>query len=249
MNHASLIDGVRLAKVEKTIFPHNGVSDLITTPTDLIITEALFSQNGDFVDQRALSAQAAFVLLDQAHSAGVFFEDGRGVKRDWSTTAMTVTFGKAFGVGGACILCSAQIRELLINSARPFIFSTAPPPVVPAMVMESLKIVAKESWRREALWAMSSQVRAVLSEVDPTLQNTDEWGQRSPIIPVRLGAADRALRLSENMRQSGFETRAIRYPTVKVGEERIRISLSLSVSEDNALGMAKYLVELWKEFL
>lgn len=252
LNHASLIDGIRLAGVAKKIFPHNELRQVRTTARDLIVTESLFSQDGDFVDETALNNQAAFVVLDQAHAAGVFFEDGLGVKRDWSKTAMTVTFGKAFGVGGACVLCTPSVRDLLINSARSFIFSTAAPPVVPHLVMESLKIIRKDSWRREALWEVAEKARDVLSAIDPKLSKgaeRGEWARRSPIIPIRLGSADRALRFSENMRKSGFEVRAIRFPTVKVGEERIRVSLNLSVSRDNTLSMAEELVRLWTAFL
>lgn len=258
-NHASLIDGIRLSGRPKKIVPHNRWDGIETTEGDLIVSEGLFSMEGDFVDWSALVRTKGFIVLDQAHSAGLFFEDGRGIRLPWERAVSVVTFGKAFGVSGACVLGDTPVIDYLINNARSFIFSTAPSPVIPAMVLESVRILEKEPWRREALWERSRKVRLRLRPVvgDAGVPGTSDagsetagavWGTSSPIITVRIRGADRALRFCENMRKIGIDLRSIRYPTVRVGEERIRLTVSLNVSEDNTLLMADELVRQWKAF-
>jgi 8-amino-7-oxononanoate synthase len=158
--------------------------------------------------------------------------------------AVTVTFGKAFGVSGACVLCSKDMKEILINKARTFIFTTASPPCIPAMVSQALKIIERESWRREMLWERARRVRAILKadSVEPG------WAACSPIIAFPVSGARRALHFSQLLGKEGIDMRAIRYPTVAEGKERLRISLSLHVSEEDALRTARRVEELWRVF-
>lgn len=244
-NHASLIDGIRLSGISKVIVAHNQWQTVGGNADDCVVSEGLFSMEGDFVNFQDFQSRRGLYVLDEAHLAGVFFEKGAGFEVDWDRGVKVVTFGKGFGVSGACVLSSPSFREYLINTSRPFIFSTAPPPVVPAMVLESLAVVQKESWRREALWARSQMVRKILA---PLIGTAGGYEQYSPIISVRIPGADRALRFCESMRKIGVDLRAIRYPTVRVGEERVRISLGLAVSEENTRLMAEEFVKLWKAF-
>lgn len=263
-NHASLIDGVRLCGKPKQILPHLRWDTLDSSVGPLLaITETIFSMDGDGVNEADISAllenENVFLLLDEAHAAGVFGERGRGwIEKStlpWEKTAVTVTFGKAFGVGGAALLCSRAVKELMVNYGRAFIYTTAPSPVVPAMVEAALDVVDREGWRRELLWERGRKIREILEKANDIQkrfspfvvpQSAREW--QCPIVPFLIPGEENVLRFCQNMRESGFGVKAIRYPTVPRGSERVRISLSLAISEENTEAMAYRMVELWKGF-
>jgi 8-amino-7-oxononanoate synthase len=260
-NHASLIDAIRLSGTPKTIQPHQqwDVTPDLRRQSCLFITESLFSMDGDVADLPTLEKLTAsgdhFLLVDEAHAAGVFEEEGRGrvisSSTNWNQLAVTVTFGKAFGIAGAAILCSPEVKELVVNRARAFIYTTAPSPVVAAMVGASLDVVREESWRRRELWDRAREVRSFFHRSEITgYESGAGMGiePRSPILPVLIPGEDRALRFCETMRESGFELKAIRYPTVPRGTERVRISLNLEASRDATQRMAKEVVKRWKGF-
>lgn len=263
-NHASLIDAIALARKPKTIVAHQRWDDLpeeIRRQRLLLVAESLYSMDGDLVDAaklRALwDATDSFLVLDEAHAAGVLLADGSGVSRpwrDWSRMAVTVTFGKALGVAGAAILCTSAMKALLVNTARSFVYTTAPSPAVVAMVGAALDVCEDEAWRREELWERAVLVRNILREANgagfhPAPEpSPDVWQERSPIIPFLVPGSDNALRFSGNMRESGVEMRAIRYPTVPRGGERVRISLNLTADRDNTERMAREVVRRWMAF-
>lgn len=254
-NHASLVDGMRLTRLDKTIVPHSQWVELTkTVPKSLFVAESLYSMDGDVLDSasftKAVKAANGFALIDEAHAAGVFMESGRGlcekIGLEWDEHARTVCFGKAFGVQGAAILCSKPLKQLLVNRARTFIYSTAPSPVVVSMIQKSLEIVGSAKELRKELWERALIVRAALKDFLP--QSRSDWEARSPIIPVLVPGEEKALRLEQNMRQIGVDVRAIRYPTVQKGSERLRISLNLHVSRENVeLMKAALLSELKKK--
>lgn len=262
-NHASWIDGIRLSSAPKTIVPHcqwGGDVLEIKSRRPLFVSETLFSMDGDLADLSTLwerqHQSGAFLLLDEAHAAGVFPLDGRGLTslkaRDWSRQAIVVTFGKAFGVAGAAVLCSAKVRELLINRARSFIYSTAPTPSTVAMVGEAVDLVREASALRTELWRRSREVRARLSAAQ-TLQTTSEgylkdYALCSPIVPFFVRGEVSALSFCESMRRSGIDLRAIRYPTVARGSERIRISLHLGISWGETERIVSEVLKRWTEF-
>lgn len=251
-NHASLIDGIRLSKTACHVYEHGRPPAF--QDGDLVVSETLFSMDGDLVDLTSLLHQASskdvFVILDEAHAAGVIGPSGHGLsefeKVSWDRTALTVTFGKAFGAAGAAIVCSDSLKELLINEARSFIYTTAPSPAVAGALIESLKVVSSEGYRREKLWSLALQVNEIVGDLRCTPVSSF-WEARTPIIPVSVPSEALALRLAENMRESGIDVRAIRYPTVARGAERIRVSLNLNTSEKRTLEMARELVKLCRK--
>ncbi len=260
LNHASLIDAIRLTGKRKVIVPHGewaGVS--FPEKPVLVVSETLFSMDGDAVDPALLLGAAAcpsvFCHLDEAHAAGLFRETGQGwVEKagvDWDRCSFTVTFGKAFGASGAAILCAPWLKEWLINKGRSFIYSTAPAPAVLATVEAALSVLSEESWRREELWERSRSLRARLSKLpgQPIPPVSGLWESAVPIIPFRVSGEARILRFCESMRESGFALRPIRYPTVAKGQERIRLSLNLGVSQDNTEALAESLEIKWTAFL
>lgn len=257
-NHASLIDAIRLSRLPKTIVPHLAWDHAVSESGGLFVSESLFSMDGDLAPLATMletvRAHDGFALVDEAHAAGVFGEQGEGLlprSTDWHSVAKVVTFGKAFGIGGAAICGSRRFIDFVLNRARPFVFTTAPPPVVVGMIGEAVEVVREESWRRVELRERARWVRGCWKDLpgQPLPEPKSELEWESPIIPFRVSGADRVLRFCENVRESGLELKAIRSPTVAEGEERLRVSLNLRISRDNTETMARTLGSLWTEFL
>lgn len=262
--HASLIDGVRLCKTPRTVIPHQAWAAQLEVHAKtgfperpLLVAESLYSMDGDAVCEADLRAywekSGGFLILDEAHAAGIFDDSGLGISttwRDFSRMAVTVTFGKAFGVSGAAVLCSTTVKEVLVNSARSFIYTTAPSPWVAALVSASLDAMQQEgATRREELRSRARDMRSFFEENGLEIPRfTSTWDAESPIIPVVLGGNDRALRFAQVMRMFGWSLKAIRYPTVSKGAERIRISLNLDASQSETREFAQEVVRQWKAF-
>jgi 8-amino-7-oxononanoate synthase len=254
-SHASLIDGIRLSKKPKQVVPHNQWKSLSTPQCPLFVAESLYSMDGDFVDweglKTAVKASHGFLLLDEAHAAGVFDPTGRGFTasdRDWEKMAVVVTFGKAFGVAGGAVLSSPSVKALLINAARPFIYSTAPLPAQAAYVVAALEVMEAEGRaRRSQLWERSAWVRKQLQNAGVPVLGAEK-DRFSPIVAVPIAGNDRALRFSQTMRNLGWDLRAIRHPTVAKGSERIRVSVNLRATWEQTEKMVQELVEQWKVF-
>jgi 7-keto-8-aminopelargonate synthetase-like enzyme len=163
--------------------------------------------------------------------------------------AVLLTFGKAFGVAGGAVLCSTKIKDLLVNSSRAFIYTTAPPPALVSLVSASVDVMEAEGLeRRKELWRRSEWVTRTLREAGLPVTTAQEEGPWSPIVALPVAGNDRALRLSQTMRNLGWDLRAIRYPTVAKGSERLRISVNLQVSWEATQKMILELVEQWKAF-
>jgi 8-amino-7-oxononanoate synthase len=257
-NHASLVDAIRLTKKPRLVFPHGRWPTEADLPEGnlLYVAESLYSMSGSFLDlsvaRSRIQTGRSFLVLDEAHAAGVFDDTGRGLSagwRDWKSMAVLVTFGKAFGVAGGAVLCSKEIKELLINSARTFIYTTAPPPAVIALVSASIDVMEEDGpGRRKELWRRSEWAACTLRDAGLPVSSGQSGGPWSPIIALLVPGNDRALRLSQTMRNLGWDLRAIRYPTVAKGSERLRISVNLQVSWEETQKMIRELVEQWKAF-
>lgn len=234
-NHASLIDGVRLSRAEKIVFPHNDAAGLERLMREcagggqkFVVVESLFSMDGDeapLAEYAALCRKFdAALIVDEAHAVGIYGERGsglieaRGVASDVFVSVNTA--GKALGVGGAFVAGSGNAIEYLIQRGRPFVFSTAPPPALADALEASLEVIEKEPERRQRLLARAAELRSRLGVAGT-----------SQIIPVILGENERALTVARALQAAGFDVRAIRPPTVPEDSARLRISVNQGLSK------------------
>jgi 8-amino-7-oxononanoate synthase len=228
-NHASLIDGARLSRAKRVIFPHNDSVALAALMRDeacsgqrFIVTESLFSVDGDFAPVAEYAElcreTGAALIVDEAHAVGIYGERGHGLGEGVFVSINTA--GKALGVAGAFVAGPEWAIEFLVQRARPFIFSTAPPPAVAAALDASLDLIESEPQRRERLLELASYARRRLGVAGG-----------SQIIPVVLGSNERAMGVAETLQDEGFDVRAIRPPTVPEGTARLRISINVGLSE------------------
>ncbi|MGH8092091.1 MAG: 8-amino-7-oxononanoate synthase [Chthoniobacterales bacterium] len=239
--HASLIDGARLSGAILRVFPHNHLGKLEShlewarreypEARIVVVTESVFSMDGDRAPLRELvelkKRFQAFLLLDEAHAIGVLGPHGRGLAAELGLEseidAQMGTLSKSLGASGGYICGSRGLIDWLINRARSFIFSTAPPPALAATATAAVRFLASDEGeaRRKTLWRRIVQLRKLL----PMTKN--EFGQpAAAIIPWIVGDEERALDLARALQQEGFFVPAIRYPTVAKGAARLRITVS-----------------------
>ncbi|MBV8099247.1 MAG: 8-amino-7-oxononanoate synthase [Verrucomicrobia bacterium] len=237
--HASLIDGARLSGAEIRVYPHNRLQrlwELLDWAREkrrgakiLIITESIFSMDGDscplpeIVDLK--DEFGAALLLDEAHAIGVLGPNGAGLAAEFGLIDRVEihlgTLSKAIGSSGGFIAGPSSLIDLLINRARTFIYSTAPPPAVIAAAIEGLDIIASGTGDhlRAALWRNYEELSLKLKRPKPE-------GKRSGIVPIIVGAEEQALSFSEDLMERGFLVPAVRFPTVPRGSARLRVTLS-----------------------
>jgi 8-amino-7-oxononanoate synthase len=235
-NHASLFDGCRLSRADVRVYPHadaQALDELLAKSNSyrrrLIVTDSLFSMDGDFAPMVDLveiaEKRSAMLLVDEAHATGVFGEHGTGVCERFGVEHRVPirigTISKALGGIGGFVVGSRKLIEWLVNRARPYIFSTASPAAISAAAMAALEIVRDEPERRIELLAMADYVRQELLDRGWRLGPST-----SQILPVIVGETEKALALSEKLREKGLFVPAIRPPTVPDGESCLRISLS-----------------------
>lgn len=223
-NHASLIDGIRLARVGRTIYAH-GMLPQQTAPT-LAISESLFGMDGDLVDPSVLLAKlhpGGVLLLDEAHALGIVGPGGAGTAQALADPRVVVmgTLSKALGTLGGFIAGPASVVELLVNRARAFIFDTALPPAIALASRIALMLARKADDRRERLRANVGRLRAGLEQMGLPQPGDD----CAPIVPLVLESEARALEVSRRLYERGIVAPAIRPPTVPPGTSRLRFSL------------------------
>jgi 8-amino-7-oxononanoate synthase len=242
-NHASLIDGIRLSRAKKIVFPHcdlNFLEDALRREPcagkRLIVVESVFSMEGDhapLADLIELCEQFdAYLVVDEAHSIGVEGIEGRGsissLERNDRVLATVNPCGKALASMGAFVVGSQILREFLINHARTFIFSTALPPYCAAHVCEALALARQADAERTQLRKLSEYLRRGIRAAGLDTGTSD-----SQIVPVILGSNDAAIRFAAALSEAGFAVRPIRPPTVPAGTSRLRLSLNASLSMEN----------------
>jgi 8-amino-7-oxononanoate synthase len=237
--HASLIDGARLSGAEIRVYPHNRLerlSELLDWVREkrrgakiLIITESVFSMDGDscplaeIVDLK--DKFEAALLLDEAHAIGVLGPNGAGLAAERGLIDRVEihlgTLSKAIGSSGGFIAGPSSLIDLLINRARTFIYSTAPPPAAIAAAIEGLGVIASPAGDqlRAALWRNREELTVTSKRAKPE-------GARSAIVPIIVGPEEQALSLSEELVEHGFLVPAVRFPTVPRGSARLRVTLS-----------------------
>jgi 8-amino-7-oxononanoate synthase len=232
LNHASIIDGCRLARAQVAVYPHRDLAaleQLLSTRTGrrrIVISETLFSMDGDIVDVEALAAIAsrhgAALILDEAHAIGVWGPEGRGIAASVGVTPdiLVGTCGKALGGFGAFVATSKSIADLLWNRARSLVFSTGLPPSVAAGVSAAIEIVRGREGddRRAELVALARQLRTLLPRAG---------GHRdSAIAPLLVGDDRKVMQITAQLLEHRIFAQGIRPPTVPEGTARLRISLS-----------------------
>jgi 8-amino-7-oxononanoate synthase len=245
LNHASLIDGARLAKAALHTYPHNDVAGLerrlaaCGTPRKLIVTDGVFSMDGDLARLPELVALCerydAYLFVDDAHGFGVLGEQGRGVLSHFGLRSERVicmgTLGKAAGVGGAFVAAHRTVIEWLVQSARAYIYTTAAPPAVAHALRASLRLIRGDEGdrRRRHLAELIAAFRQGVPEVLGAVLAQRGWrlaASHTAIQPLIVGASAEALAIAAHLEVQGLWVPAIRPPTVPAGSARLRITLS-----------------------
>lgn len=228
-NHASLIDGARLSKATLEVFAHGDADDLAgrlahasSFARRFIVVESVYSTNGAHAPLERYAELAAehdaWLLVDEAHAAGLYGEDGAGRARDLArTAARTITGGKALGVAGAFVVGSRVTIETLVNRGRSFVFTTAPMPGLAAALAAAIRIVREDAARRARPHAAARRLRDLLRT------HGIEAGGESPIVPVLLGTPAAAVEAARRVQAAGYDVRAVRPPTVPDGESGLRV--------------------------
>jgi 8-amino-7-oxononanoate synthase len=256
--HASLIDGAKLSAAALRVFPHNHLGKLEShlewarrkhlDRRVLIITESVFSMDGDRAPLRELvelkKRFGAMLMLDEAHAVGVVGPNGRGLAAaenlDHDVDVQMGTLSKALGASGGYICGSRTLIEWLINRARSFIYSTAPPPAIAATALAAVDFLSSPEGeeRRVLLWERIRLMRELLSSLDvgssgsankrpmPNAQRSTPKEASSAIFPFIVGDEQAALDLALALQAEGFLVPAIRYPTVAKGAARLRITVT-----------------------
>ncbi len=233
LNHASIIDGCRLSRAAVSVYRHGDMDHLESLLKEapararkLIATESVFSMDGDIAPLGELMGLAerygAMVMVDEAHATGVRGANGAGVVAEMGLGDRVLvqmgTLGKALGAFGAYVAGSARLKELLINRARSFIFTTSLPPVVLAMAAAAVDLVEREPERRCALRRNTERLRNGLAGLGFTV------GGSTQIIPVLAGDERPCMELAARLMESGFYVQGIRPPTVPPGTSRLRVT-------------------------
>jgi 8-amino-7-oxononanoate synthase len=232
LNHASIIDGCRLTKAQVVVYPHDNLPALERALAShrgrrrLLVSESLFSMDGDIADVGALSWIAkrhdASLILDEAHACGALGPEGRGIAASLGVVpdVLVGTFGKALGSFGAFVATTKAVADLLWNRARPFVFSTGLPPSVSAATTAAIEIVRSTEGdeRRATLASHARSFRAIVPHAG--------GAPESAIAPVVVGNDRRAMEITQQLLEDRVFVQGIRPPTVPVGTARLRVSLS-----------------------
>ncbi|MFN2464520.1 MAG: glycine C-acetyltransferase, partial [Candidatus Dormibacteria bacterium] len=232
LNHASIIDGIRLTRADRIIYRHNDLDSLQEAlekagkfRRKLVVTDGVFSMDGDIaplpgIVERA-EAHNAMVMVDDAHASGVLGQNGRGSVSHFGLEGRVEiqvgTLSKAMGVLGGYAACSSTVREYLVARARSFLFSTSHPPGVAASCIAAIDVLLDEPQRIERLWENSGYFKAQLREL-----GFDTGVSETPITPVIAGDPDRANALSEALLAGGIFAQPIVFPMVRREQSRIR---------------------------
>jgi glycine C-acetyltransferase len=261
LNHASIIDGMRLSKAPRRIYPHADVDALRDVLLDaqergrqdpghegepyrliLVVTDGVFSMDGDIAPLpgivEAAEAVGAAVFIDDAHASGVLGRNGRGTVDHFGLhgrVAIQVgTLSKAVGVLGGYVAGSAALRDWLTQRARPFLFSTSHPPAVAAACLEAVRIMQDEPELLDRLWSNTTRFKGELTRL-----GFDTGTSETPITPVIVGTSEAAIRFSERLLEEGVFATSVVYPTVALDRARLRTIVTAALSDeqlDRALG-------------
>ena len=256
LNHASLLDGGLLSGARFSRYQHNDIQSLRVrlskaTGNTLVVTDGVFSMDGDLANLPAICATAkgheAWVMVDDAHGFGVLGACGGGVVEHYGLSLEHVpvlvgTLGKAFGTGGAFVAGSEALIETLIQFARPYIYTTSQSPALACATLRSLQLLRDESWRREHLANLIAQFRRGAQALGLSLMDSP-----TPIQPVLLGSSARVLKLAALLCEQGVMVGAIRPPTVPADSARLRITFSAAHSQAHVERLLEALAACWPQ--
>ncbi len=251
LNHASIIDGMRLSKAPRKVFPHANVDalrEVLREARDhgrdghgephrliLVVTDGVFSMDGDIAPLpgivEAAEAYGAAVMVDDAHASGVLGTDGRGSVSHFGLEGRVAiqvgTLSKAVGAVGGYVAGSQALRDVLIQRARPFLFSTSQPPAVVGACREAIRIMVEEPELIERLWANTRRFKAELGRL-----GFDIGRSETPITPVILGDVETTIRFSGRLFEEGVFGTSVVFPTVALDRARIRTIVTAAHTDD-----------------
>jgi glycine C-acetyltransferase len=249
LNHASIIDGMRLSKAPRKVFPHADAAalrEILREATEkgrpgggpwrliLVVTDGVFSMDGDIAPLPGIVDAAeefgAAVMVDDAHASGVLGRNGRGSVDHFGLhgrVAIQVgTLSKAVGVLGGYVAGSRNLRDILIQRARPFLFSTSHPPAVVAACREAIRVMEEEPELNERLWANARRFKGELSRL-----GFDTGRSETPITPVIIGDSETTVRFSQRLLEEGVFATSVLFPTVALDRARIRTIVTAAHSD------------------
>ncbi|SMY15258.1 8-amino-7-oxononanoate synthase [Photobacterium aquimaris] len=253
LNHASLIEAGMLSPAKMTRFAHNDMSALqrqfskikpTANTASLVVTEGVFSMDGDCAPLASLREMTmqhkSWLMVDDAHGCGVLGEAGQGSCHLAGITAdiLIITFGKAFGIQGAAVLCSDETAEYLIQFARHYIYSTAMPPAQAVALSCACSLIQTQAWRREKLQALSDSLEHQLDKCIGLIATT------TPIKPIIIGDSGQTMAIAAQLEQRGIKVGAIRPPTVAPNSARLRITLTANHNDADVHQLAMALNEV-----
>jgi 8-amino-7-oxononanoate synthase len=254
LSHASLIDGAKLSGARVRTFHHNDVDDLSrllekeSARRCIVVIESLYSMDGDLAKIAEISAQTgragALLLVDEAHATGVLGRDGHGcvtgANDAASRTIVMGTLSKALGAQGGFVCASKRLIQAVVMG-RAHLFSTGLAPASAAAALEALKVIVAEPERRERVAQHAAFVRAGFKRIGIETPSTE-----GPIVPALVGDEQRSIEMAERLFESGIYVPAVRYPTVKKGEARLRISVSAAHSIADCERLLSCIATIWK---
>jgi glycine C-acetyltransferase len=252
LNHASIIDGMRLSKAPRKIFPHRDVAALREILGEaaekgrpdgsgpyrliLVVTDGVFSMDGDIAPLpeivEAAEEVGAGVYVDDAHASGVLGRNGRGSVDHFGlhgrVDIQVGTLSKAVWVLGGYVAGSQALRDLLVQRARPFLFSTSHPPADAAACREAIRVLEDEPWRMERLWASTRRFKAELERL-----GFDTGRSETPITPIIVGDSELANRFSSRMFEEGVFATSVIFPTVALDQARLRTIVTAALTDQH----------------
>jgi glycine C-acetyltransferase len=243
LNHASIIDGIRLTKAARRIYKHSDMNDLEQAlketqhyRTRLVVTDGVFSMDGDVALLPEIVELAekynALVMVDDAHASGVFGKNGRGTVDHFGLNGrvhiQVGTLSKAIGVLGGYVASSQTVRDYLIHRGRPFLFSTSHPPAVTAACMAALDVLLEEPELIDKLWDNTRFFKTGLQNLGFNTGNSE-----SPVTPVIVGDGALAMKFSDRLLEEGVMGTGIAYPTVPEGTARVRTIVTAAHSKED----------------
>ncbi len=243
LNHASIIDGIRLSKAGRFIYKHLNMNDLEdklkqaqTARTKIIITDGVFSMDGDIAPLRDITElgerYGAAIYVDDAHASGVLGRNGRGSVDHWDLNGRVDiqigTMSKAFGCQGGYVAGIQPLRDFLVHKARPFLFSNALPPSVMASCLAAIDVLENEPQLIDKLWENTRYFKGELKKL-----GFDIGTSETPITPVIAGSAEKAMKLSDRLFEEGVFAQGIGYPTVPEAKSRVRTIITSAHTKEN----------------